>query len=121
MVRDGAGVRVLVTERMPGAFIPLETAPFGFGVMLRSAEGMRDLFCEFAGVFIFEDNLGRGAEASDIGGDGGSLIVGAPLLEGGKEISSGGVVIRGELAMERGESPNVGDSGIDISVEIVDK
>jgi hypothetical protein len=45
----------------------------GFGVMLCSAEGMRDFFCEEgAGVLSFKDDLGIGAEASDIGGDGGS-------------------------------------------------
>lgn len=124
----GASVRavllwLVVAERIPGTRMVLVVAVFGLGVMLRSAEGRRDLFwADGAGVFSMELGLGKGAEASDIGGDGGSLRVGAPLFEGGNDMSSGGVVTRGELAIEeRGESSNVGDSGMEISVEMADR
>lgn len=94
---------------------------FGFGVMLWSMEGSRDFFGG-AGVFGLAvlAGLGRGAEASDIGGEGGSCCSGATLA-GGSESSSGGVEIRGELAVDCGEFSKVGDSGTEISVEMVDK
>lgn len=56
-----------------------------------------------------------------MGGDGGSASVGAPFLGGGRETSSGGVVMSGELAVERGEFSKVGDSGMEMSVEMADK
>lgn len=55
-----------------------------------------------------------------MGGDGGSLGTVA-LLAGGKGTSSGGVEIRGELAVDLGESTKEGDSGTDMSVDIVER
>lgn len=109
-----------VTERIPGGgMFGMEV--FGLGVMVRSIEGSLDFFLSVgAGVLSLEAGLGRVDEASDMGGDGGSLGR-ASLLAGGKETSSGGVEMSGELAVDLGEFSNVGDSGIDISVDIVDK
>jgi hypothetical protein len=85
-------------------------------------DGNLDFFCDDgAGVLSLEEGLGNEAEASDMGGDGGSVSTGAPFLGGGRAISSGGVDMSGELAVERGEFSKVGDSGIEMSVEMVDK
>lgn len=113
------GMRVLE----PGAF-----APLGFGVA--SADGRRVLraaperaagvFCPAAPAF-----LGRGADASDMGGDGGSCTS-ERVSTVDIDFVSGGVVTRGELAVDCGEegsafASNVGDSGTEMSVDMVDR
>jgi hypothetical protein len=73
----------------------------GFGVMLWSADGRRDLRAAVAGVFTVLI-LGRGAETSDMGGEGGtSELESASAVE--IDLVSGGVSISGELAVELGE------------------
>ena len=93
----------------------------GFGVMLLSAEGRRDFLCG-AGVLRSELlGFGSDVEASDMGGDGGSWMG----LLGGSSAVSGGVVMRGELAVDPGEFSvflsKVGDSGTEISVDIMER
>jgi hypothetical protein len=44
----------------------------GFGVMLWSADGRRDFRVVEAGVLATIEAFGSGADASDIGGEGGS-------------------------------------------------
>jgi len=93
---------------------------FGFGVLLTSAETNRDLRVAMEPGVLVIVVLQVEKETSDIGGEGGSLsseIVSAVDCD----LVSGGVVIRGELAVELGECANPGDSSIDMSVEIVDK
>lgn len=71
----GAGVLVVgvvVATRVPGGRLDVEVENcFGFGVILWSAEGRRDFRTADAGVFAVAA-FGRGTEASDMGGDGGS-------------------------------------------------
>lgn len=69
---------------------------------------------------MLEPGRGMVDEASDIGGDGGSLRV-VSLPAGGKETSSSGTERSGELAVDRGEFSNVGDSGIDMFVDMVER
>lgn len=93
----------------------------GFGVTEWSAEGRRDRRTDDdveAGVRA-TSAFGSGTDVSDMGGDGGSLMAtGVGVLSG---FISGGVVISGELAVEFGEFSNVGDSGTEMSVEMVDR
>lgn len=42
-------------------------------------------------------------------------------MDGGSETSLGGVEMRGELAVDLGEFSKVGDSGIEMSVEMVER
>jgi hypothetical protein len=119
-----AGLRVWVAARMPaGRVVVEEVSALGFGVTLLSAmDGNLDLFWEDgAGVLSREEGFGSEADVSDLGGDGGSVSIGAPFLGGGRAITSGGVVMSGELAVERGEFPKTGDSGMEISVEMVER
>ena len=103
-------------------------APIGLGVI--SAEGRRLLratpemaagvFCKAAPPF-----LGSGAEASDMGGDGGSCTS-ETVSAVDMDLVSGGVVTRGELAVDWGEvgsafPSNVGDSGTEMSVEMLER
>jgi len=123
-----AGVRVallVVATRVPGARAlddAVEAENLGLGVILWSADGSRDFLCVAGpGVLIGAPlAFGSGAEASDMGGDGGSWIS-ETVSAVERDLVSGGVVISGELAVEFGERSNVGDSGTDMSVEIADK
>jgi hypothetical protein len=123
----GAGVltdELVVATRVPGGRLVVEADnAFGFGVTLWSADGKRDFRCTLlAGVFAAA-TLGSGTEASDIGGEGGSWIAGAVSLV--DNLVSGGVVIRGELAVESGEFSaclsNVGDSSMERSVDMEER
>lgn len=119
VVRVVVGVRVAVTERVPGGrMFGIEV--LAMGVIVWSTEGKRPFFLSVgAGVLSLEleGGLGRVDEASDMGGDGGSF--GAVVF--GKATSSGGVEMRGELAVDLGESTKEGDSGMDMSVDIVER
>ena len=89
----------------------------GFGVMLFSAEGSLLFRCG-AGVFSPPPILGKGNEASDMGGDGGSWSSSVVVSAADIALRSGGVMIIGELAVECGELQNDGDPGIEeMSVE----
>lgn len=68
------------------------------------------------GTLVF--GSGGGADASDMGGDGGSLI--GVLPEDTDEAGSGGVVTIGELAVDMALTSNIGLSGIDRSVSVAD-
>ena len=84
---------------------------------LLSAEGNRVVLRCDAGRGVFAMGaLGRGTEASDMGGEGGSC----PGADMGLE-SSGGVETMGELAVERGELEYMGDPGIERLVEIAER
>jgi hypothetical protein len=67
--------------------------------------------------------LGRGTEASDIGGEGGSWMSETAGLE--RDLASSGVVTSGELAVEFGDCSTslskVGDSNNDRSVEMAER
>ncbi len=64
--------------------------------------------------------VGLGADASDMGGEGGSWTSEADSgVE--RDLVSGGVVMRGELAVELGEWSKVGDSRIDRSVDMAER
>jgi hypothetical protein len=122
VVLAGAGVRVPVTDRAPGGRMLVdEVRALGLGVTLRSAEGIRDLVVAGVRSLVLDAGLGSGPEVSDLGGEGGSWMVGMLLLGGGRVTSSGGVLIRGELAVERGECSKVGDAGMEMSVLMVDR
>lgn len=120
----GAGVRraalPVVAMRAPGARDDTEEPNcLGLGVMLWSADGRRDLRVVGAGVFAVAI-FGKGAEASDMGGEGGSWIsdtVSAVEMD----FVSGGVRISGELAVEFGEWSKAGDSGMVSSVEMAER
>lgn len=123
-VRDWVDVRVggrmeveeVVTDVVRALALP------GFGVRLSAVDGILDLFCDDGiGVLSFEVGLASDAEASDMGGDGGSARESGSLPGGGRATSLGGVVMRGELAVERGEFSKVGDSRRDRSVDMVDR
>jgi hypothetical protein len=124
-VADGraVGVRKLVplvvATRDAGAREVEVLKCFGFGVMLWSAEGSRDFFATGAGVFVVA-SLGRVAEASDMGGDGGSCTS-ETVSAVDTDFESGGVVISGELAVECGDWSNVDDSSTEISVEMAER
>ncbi len=123
VVRIGAGVRIVpVAERVPGGRM-LGIEVLGLGVMVWSTEGSLVFFRSVGGAgvlsLVLDAGLGIVEEASDMGGDGGSLRT-VSLLAGGKAISSG-VEISGELAVDLGELSKVGDSGIEMSVDIVER
>lgn len=94
----------------------------GLGVLLDPIEGNLDLF-GFAGAVagVFADGalgfeLGIGADASDIGGDGGSCT---GVFE--EDTDPGGVETSGELAPDKVLLSNMGLSGMERSVDIVDR
>jgi hypothetical protein len=118
-VRSGAPP---VEGRPPaGRAEPGNPFALGLGVAPKSAEGRRDFRAvEFVPtaetLAVAGVAFGIGADASDIGGDGGSWT---------SALVSGGVVTRGELAVES-TSPSVflskvGEPSADRSVEIVDR
>ena len=82
-----------MARRVPGARVADDENSFGFGVTLLSADGSRDFRVAGNGV-LAGATLANGADASDMGGEGGSWTWGTV---------SGGVVIMGELAVEFGE------------------
>lgn len=110
-------------EVVPGGLVPR-----GFGVA--SADGIRVLRATpemAAGVLCGEASpfLGRGAEASDIGGEGGSWTS-ETVSAVDMDLVSGGVVTSGELAVDCGDEGStfrskVGDSGTEMSVEMVER
>lgn len=119
-----AGVRSVppVEIRLPGArFGAVIGSPLGLGVVLLSEDGNRDL--RAAGVLAV-DNLGRGAEASDMGGEGGSRNS-ESVSRFESDFESGGVVMRGELAVDPGEASRVlskvGDPSMERSVEMAER
>lgn len=124
LVGLGAGVRTLevVATRLPGAREVAASDCRGFGVTLLSAEGNLDFLCiDGPGVLRgFCLGLGSGADASDIGGDGGSWISDR-VSAVATDLESGGVVMSGELAVELGEWSYEGESGTDISVESAER
>ena len=90
----------VVATRLPGGRLREEANCFGLGVTLSGA-GIRGLRCTADGV-LKGTGLARGAEASDMGGDGGSCsseTVSAVAID----LVSGGVETMGELAVELGE------------------
>lgn len=107
-----------------GRFVVDEEKVFvrGFGVVLLSADGRRVFLCGAGVLSCVLLGLGSEVEASDMGGDGGSWM--GPFL-GGSSAVSGGVVMSGELAVEPGEFSTflskVGDSGTEMSVDIMDR
>lgn len=109
--RRGAGARLVVV---------VGGLARGLGVTLLSSDGRRDLRTT-PGVFA-AGAFGRGADASDMGGDGGSFSSEADSTS--ESFDSGGVVTSGELAVELGDASTflskVGDSRTDMSVEMVD-
>lgn len=125
-----AGVRIVVVPpvemRLPGALVVLVGGfARGLGVTLLSAEGSRERLVVLAGAGVRVDaTLGRGADASDMGGEGGSR---ARIRESSarEDFEPGGVVTRGELAVESGEPSmvlsKVGEPRADMSVEIVER
>lgn len=113
-----------VEIRLPGARVVLVGGlDRGLGVMLLSDEGKRERpdALEVAGVL--DAILGRVPETSDMGGEGGSGSSERVSSSGTGDLESGGVVMRGELAVEPGEAgwSKVGDSRIERSVEMVDR
>lgn len=95
----------------------------GLEVTLESIEGSLDLFGfpgavagAFAGGGPLGFDLGIGADASDIGGDGGSWT---GVLE--DVTDPGGVETSGELAPDMVLLSNMGLSGMERSVDIVDR
>ena len=125
-VRNAAGLAP-IEGRLAGARDVVEGAGLVRGFGVASAEGSRDLRAALdaaAGVLDAAAVLGRGAEASDMGGDGGSWTSdAAPAAD--EDFISGGVETRGELAVEFGEPSTllskVGDSGTEMSVEMVER
>lgn len=98
----------------------------GLGVTLSPREGRRlGLRCSvrtgvFAGVA-----LGTGLDASDMGGEGGSLMSETVPTDESAFPVGGGVVMRGELAVELGDvsvwRSKVGEPSADMSVEMVER
>lgn len=124
-----AGVRIVVVPpveiRLPGALVVLVGGlARGLGVMLLSDdEGRRERpFRDTAGVLV-DATLGKGAETSDMGGEGGSGSSDSVSPSGMGDFDSGGVVIRGELAVDPGDPvwSKVGDSRTERSVEMVER
>lgn len=109
---------VVADRPVVGREVPV--AALGLGVTLASKGGSLDGFLGLAGAGVFIEgtlglDFGRGADASDIGGEGGSLT---GVLE--DTVDSGGVVIIGELAPETVLVSNTGLSGMESSVETVE-
>lgn len=98
-------------------------ADLGFGVTLESGAGNLDVFLGRPGAGVLIDDtlgldFGRGADASDIGGEGGSLT---GVLEEDTDDESSGVVMSGEVAPDTVlVVSNMGLSGMESSVETVD-
>lgn len=123
-----AGVRKVVPPveiRLPGARVdPVGGLALGLGVILFSAEGRRVFRDLFGAGVLAAATLGRVAEASDMGGEGGSRRS-ERESEGKGDLASGGVVMRGELAVEPGEASRslskVGDPSMERSVEMVER
>lgn len=96
----------------------------GLGVVLVSMDGNLDLFgLDVGGTGVLTSGAlafgnGGGADASDIGGDGGSLI--GVLVEDTDEAAACGVVMSGELAKDKVLTSNIGLSGMDRSVSVAD-
>ena len=113
-------------SRDPGSLVVEAEAVLGrgLGVALLSSDGRRDLRLRVGtpmglpGVCLGSD------EASDIGGDGGSVSSEAASVEA-TDLASGGVVMSGELAVEPGEASmclsKVGEPRADMSVEIMER
>ena len=110
--------------RLPAArvSVPVLGLDRDLGVTLLSSDGSRDLRSPPVLLAALADavDLGRGAEASDMGGDGGSCTAAVD-----RGLASGGVVMSGELAVELGDAStflsNVGEPSADRSVEMTDR
>lgn len=94
----------------------------GLGVTVGSIEGSLDLLgLETGAGVLIEGTLvfgsGAGADASDIGGDGGSLT---GVLTDETDEDSGGVVMSGELAPDMALPSKMGLSGMERSVSVAD-
>jgi hypothetical protein len=92
-------------------------------MLLSDDEGRRERpFRDTAGVLV-DATLGKGAETSDMGGEGGSGSSDSVSPSGMGDFDSGGVVIRGELAVDPGDPvwSKVGDSRTERSVEMVER
>jgi hypothetical protein len=127
-----AGVRIVVVPpveiRLPGArVVAVGGLERGLGVVLAltSAEGRRERLTVLRWAEGLEAaTLGRGAETSDMGGEGGSGNSERVSPSSVSDLESVGVVMRGELAVEPGEAgwpSKVGDARTERSVEMVDK
>jgi hypothetical protein len=125
-----AGVRMVVVPpvemRLPGArVVAVGGFEKGLGVVLTSAEGRRERLTVLRWAEGLEAaTLGRGAETSDMGGDGGSGSSESVSPSSVSDLESVGVVMRGELAVEPGEAgwpSKVGEARTERSVEMVDK
>lgn len=111
----------LVAERVGGREDAVEDS-LGLVVTLVSIEGSLDRRGLDPGTGVLMGGtlaLGStaGAEASDIGGDGGSLV---SSFAGGRDADSGGVAMSGELAPDLTLLSKVGLPGTDKSVDTVD-
>lgn len=93
----------LVVESMDGGLDLLDLAVGGMGVLI-------------GGTLVL--GSGGGADASDMGGEGGSLT--GVLFEDTDEVASGGVVTRGELASDKALISNIGLPGSVRSVSVAD-
>lgn len=120
-VRDVA----VVADRVGGRDDDADEASLGLGVVLVSIDGNLDLLgfdVDGTGVLMGGTLVlgsGGGAEASDMGGDGGSLT--GVLTEDTEEAASSGVVMSGELAVDMALASNMGLSGIEMSVSVADR
>lgn len=99
-----------------------EDDSLGLGVVLVSIEGSLDFLVFAAGTGVLIGGTlvfgnGGGADASDMGGDGGSLT---GVLTEEMEEASGGVVTSGELAPDMALPSNMGLSGMERSVSVAD-
>lgn len=125
VVDRGAGVRRF--EAPPETRLPCRAAADltrGLGVMLWSRDGSRDLRGTAPPGLVAVVALAMGADASDMGGEGGSCTSeSVSVVE--RALVSGGVVMSGELAVELGDVSiflsKVGDPMTERSVEIVDR
>lgn len=125
VVDRGAGVlrdiEVFVADRVGGRE-DAEDDSLGLGVTLVSIDGSLDFLGLEAGWGVLMGGtlvlgIGGGAEASDMGGDGGSLT---GVFVDDTEDDSGGVVISGELAPETMLLSKMGLSGMERSVRVAD-
>ena len=119
----GAGVRIAleVAIREVGARPDVEEPKaFGLGVAPMSTEGRRILRCAAGPGVLVAGTLESDAEASDLGGEGGSWIS-ETVSTVEIDLLSGGVMTNGELAVDCGECSNIGDPGMERSVEMVER
>lgn len=121
---DGVERCVVVVFARVGGRDDAVDESLGRGVVLVSIDGSLDL-CGFfvggIGVLIGGTLVlgsGGGADASDMGGDGGSFT--CVFAEDTDEAGSGGVVTMGELAMDIALTSNIGLSGTERSVSVAD-